>query len=409
MSNGDSFESLLKKEMEKREKVEVKEEPEDVLDEIKEHLDKQLSEEENTAPFIPIEEDDDDEEDDYDDEDDETEEDLTEPGDPVRKKSYAERVAERKERQLAWKAKKQKEREAKKKERLGKREEQRDKPAKTSRDKEEGKKERKSRREERKELRAEKKEKKKILPPKWSRYKAITMITAFAVFFFVFMYSYLPEGSAEKETTFGIMIILGMTLFLPIGMLIGWGVLDPFMRCRLLRRMTRKNLGVVCFVSKGKRIIAHVKNFDDALIWVKNKCWAIKKNRIFEMDKYGERMGEGEVIEPDEFVTITETVPMLFMDVDNMMPLSLHETDLEEIAPDELGPALKGWVDNQQAKLMFLRRTMETYYLILICAVIASAFFGYQNSQEMEEVKALLETIKNQLASSPPGLILPFI
>jgi len=409
MSDGDSFESLLKKEMEKREKAKFVMEPTDVIEDIKNHLEEEEEEELETAPFEPIEDD----EDDYDEDDD-----LTEPGESVRKKSYAERVAERKKRQLAWKEKKQRERSKKKKERIKKREEYRNKTEEYFEEKEE---KREGRREEKREGRRDRKkfgiigrkkpeeERRDFRPSsenKWTRYRAITMITAFAVFFFIFMYSYLPEGSPEKEATFGIMVILGLTLFVPVGMLIGWGILDPFMRCRLLRRMTRKNLGVVCFVSKGKRIIAHVKNFDDALIWVKNKCWAIRKNKIYEIDKYGEKIGEGENIEPEEMITITETVPMLFMDVDNMMPLSLHETDLEEIAPDELGPALKGWVDNQQAKLMFLRRTMETYYLILIIAVVASAFFGYQNNQQIEELKATLESIKSMLASSPPGFIM---
>jgi hypothetical protein len=124
------------------------------------------------------------------------------------------------------------------------------------------------------------------------------------------------------------------------------------------------------------------------------------------MDKYGEKISEGENIEPDEFVTITETVPVIFMDVDNMMPLSLHETQVEDIAPDELGPALKGWVDNQQAKLMFLKRTMETYYLILILTAMASAFFGYQNNQEITEMKEILLTLQNRISSLTPSSII---
>lgn len=243
----------------------------------------------------------------------------------------------------------------------------------------------------------------------YSRYKAITMMTAFAVMFFIFMYTYLPEGDPQKMAMFEIMILLGLLLFLPVGMLIGWGMLDPYMRCRLMRKMTKKNYGVIGFVSKGKRMVTHIKNFDDALLWVKNKCWAVKKSRIVEVDKYGERISEGTNIDPDDFIIMSDTVPMLFIDVDNMTPLTLHETTDEAVTPDELGPALKGWVDNQQAKLMFMKRTMEMYYLVIIILVMGSAFFGYQNNQQLTEIQQLLESIKQRMSTVTPPELLSFI
>ena len=333
-----------------------------------------------------------------------------------RKLTYKERVEQRKRRQFAWKEKKKREREARQQERVRKYEEHGldTRPNRNLPDEQQEEPEPKMKKHIRwrreKEERQEPKETRRTIRPerkdtkKWTSYKAITMMVAFAVVFLMFMYSYVPSGSEQQKTTFDIMILLGMTLFLPVGMLVGWGVLDPFMRCRVLRRMTRKNLGVVCFVSKGKRIIAHVKNFDDSLIWVKNKCWAIRRNKIYEIDKFGEKIGEGENIEPEDLVIMTETVPMIFFDVDNMMPLSLHETNIEEVAPDELGPALKGWVDNQQAKLLFMKRTMEMFYMIIMIVTIGCLFLTYQNYNKLDDMTKQLSAIQAKLASLTPAV-----
>lgn len=402
----DGFDELFRKEMEKRRVPVKEEEQEEFLKELEEHVngeeDEEISEDIETVPMYPVDEE---EEEEY------HEEGKLKTFEEHNKKhlSYKEKLAERRQKQIEWKEQRKKERDRKRREqeiRTEKMHKEHPEMAKLKKQIEPPKKTMEPRK---KPFSFGKKTEKNIeikSKKPFSVNKAVTMITAIAVFFFVFMYSYVPEGSPEQQTTFGIMILMGMMLFLPAGMLLGWGILDPFMRCRLMRRTTRKNWGVVCFVSKGKRIISHVKDFDDTLIWVRNKCWVMKKNRIYEMDKYGEKISEGENIEPDEFVTITETVPVIFMDVDNMMPLSLHETQVEDIAPDELGPALKGWVDNQQAKLMFLKRTMETYYLILILTAMASAFFGYQNNQEITEMKEILVTLQNRISSLTPSSII---
>lgn len=361
-----------------------------------------------------------DEEDYYEEEPDEydnlTDEELKRIRDEVKdvhaKMSYRERVEARKREQKLWKERKKLERE----ERHRDKQMSRDKSIKSSEPEDLKKKTRAGRESRRKSLINRREKQRRENVKRWTIYRAITMIVAFAVMFLIFMYSTVQDESTQKQATFDIMILLGMTLFMPLGMLLGWGLLDPFMRCRIMRRVRRKNYGVVCFVSKGRRIIAHVKDFDDALIWVRNRCWAIRKNKIFEIDKYGEKISEDENINPEDLVIMTETVPMIFFDIDNMMPLTLHETNIEEVAPDELGPALKGWVDNQQAKLIFMKRTMEMFYMIILMATIGALFLTYQNYTILEEVTKTLTAIQNklasissQLSSAPASLILPFL
>lgn len=433
----DDFEEMLKKKAIERRyepsRTDISANKDDFMRELERRIDTEITTKKpvRTKRYEP-EEEEEEEEEPEEDEEDLDEEDIRELDDELRGEkrtlSYRGRIEQRKRRQLEWKERKMEEREKQKRLRELKRQERKEKRGLLSRnhDKRHETKLRDDRNEEeeeepdeevptRKSIRIRGREERKVLRPtkkdkkKWTPYKAVTMMVAFAVMFLIFMYSYAPQGSETQKTVFEIMILLGMTLFLPVGMLIGWAVLDPFMRCRVMRRASRKNLGVVCFVSKGKRIIAQVKNFDDSLIWVKNKCWAIRRNKIYEMDKYGEKVSEGENIQPEDLVIMTETVPMIFFDVDNMMPLSLHETNIEEVAPDELGPALKGWVDNQQAKLLFMKRTMEMFYMIILIVSVGSLFLGYQNYTKMEEMTKILNAIQSRLASmtpsTPAGLI----
>ena len=142
-----------------------------------------------------------------------------------------------------------------------------------------------------------------------------------------------------------------------------------------------------------------MKNFDNDLVWIKNKCWAITKEGIFEIDNTGERINEGYVIEPDGVLTITETVPIMFIDLVSMQPLAFTKTGREGIAPEELGATLKGWVDNQMAKVMFLKKTLDMYFIIVILSCIASAYFGYTNMMQVEKLTAEVEALRNMISN----------
>lgn len=247
----------------------------------------------------------------------------------------------------------------------------------------------------------QRKEKRRKKEP-FDTFKFVFALFTISVFALLYLYNYMPED----PVLFSAIMLLGSFLFLPIGMILGQALLDPYMRCRLLRRITKKNLGIINFVGKSKRMVSKLKNFDDDLIWIGKKCWAITKEGIYEVDKYGTRHGNIMTIDPDSVVTMTETVPVIFMDLGNMHPLSLHEIKGGGITPEELGANLTGWIDNQQAKLMFLKRTMETYYMILIVVAIAAAYFGYQNSQEIAEMRTLIQDLAGKIDRLiGPGLI----
>jgi hypothetical protein len=232
--------------------------------------------------------------------------------------------------------------------------------------------------------------------------KFVVAMFAIATFFLLMLWSYYPE----EDVLFNLILLIGMSCFLPIGMIVGWMFLDPYMRCKVLRKVTRKNLGIVNFVGKGKKITSKIRNFDEDTIWIKNKCWVISLEGIYEVDKEGSAVDdETNQLDPDGLITYMETVPVMFIDINTMFPLSLHENTADWIKPEELGSTLKGWVDNQQAKLMFLKRSMDTYFLIVIICAIASAYLGYQNMNTIDELIQEIETLKSMIRK----LTLPII
>lgn len=243
------------------------------------------------------------------------------------------------------------------------------------------------------------KEKKRILMGErtgmFSKQNLLLGVFAVSLLFLVMVYSYSPEN----DILMSIVFLVGIFLFLPIGMIVGWMTLDSFMRCKMIRKVTRKNYGIVNFVGKGKKIISKIKNFDADLVWIKNKCWALTKGGIYEIDKYGERINEGDVIDPDGVLTITETVPVLFIDMDSVEPLTFQKEGREGIMPEELGATLKGWVDNQMAKVMFLKRTMDAYFMLVIIACFVAAYFAYTNNQMLTELDSTIQGLQSDIDS----------
>ena len=221
------------------------------------------------------------------------------------------------------------------------------------------------------------------------------------IFLFAF-WQYNPTNDAITAIVF----MIGACMFLPLGAILGWMFMDPFMRCKIMRKMTkgRKNYGIVNFVGKSNKIITRIKNFDEDLIWIKNKCWALTKEGIYEIDKNGEQATDKQALDPDSFVTVTESVPTMFIDINSIQPLTLHETGREKIAPEELGSVLKGWVDNQMAKVMFLKRSLDLYFVIVILCSIAGAYFGYINNQKIADLEQAVNELSRRLQA---GMIKP--
>lgn len=207
----------------------------------------------------------------------------------------------------------------------------------------------------------------------------------------------------DTEWATAILLYVGLLLFMPIGMVAGWMFLDPYMRCKMLRRVTHKNYGIINFVGKGQKVSMKIKNFDDSLIWKDNAVWAVTKEHIYQVNKTGEHIvdDKGE-IRPESIITMVETVPMLFVDLDSMQPLSLTRDRSEGINPLELGSALKSWIDNEKAKTIGLRKNLDMFLVIVAILALVACFMSYLCLVEIYEVRADIEVLRGLIRGLQP-------
>jgi len=125
---------------------------------------------------------------------------------------------------------------------------------------------------------------------------------------------------SQNTLTVLAMLLLGSVAFLPIGLVIGWLFLDPYMRAKVYKWIRRKNYGVVNLVGRGKTIISMIKNFDEDVILVGSSMWILEPSRVYRYDK----TSESYAINPDNIMYISG-VPTIFLDLDTMRPLTFEK------------------------------------------------------------------------------------
>ncbi len=171
-----------------------------------------------------------------------------------------------------------------------------------------------------------------------------------------------------------IMALLGAFAFMPIGFLLGWLIMDPFMRATIIRKLTRRNFGILFLVSRGKQVIPLIKDLNGSLIWHDRKVWVITPSRIYTLRK----SADGDFAIKSEDIYLVGGVPTMFIDFDTMKPIGFFK-DQSEIKPEELGASLIGWNNNQIAKAIVFKKQVTTMVTILLVIVLACVYFSYQN------------------------------
>jgi len=242
------------------------------------------------------------------------------------------------------------------------------------------------------------------IDPMKTKQTTVLILAAIGAMFVFGSYMYIKEAWVLI-----LMMVLGSCMFLPIGMIIGWAFLDSYMRTRIFRRLTHKNYGIINFIGKGNKMVSKMKNFDNDLIWIKEKCWLIRKGRIVLLNKNGNAINDGKEIDPQSIVTMMDTIPVMFVDLDSIEPLAFNREPREQINPIELAANINSYIDNQLAKIMFLKKTMDIYFIIMIVCSVAAIGISYMNMSTINDMNGKIDALKsqvdiliNQLSPSPP-------
>jgi len=241
----------------------------------------------------------------------------------------------------------------------------------------------------------------------WNR--AILWLSLLGIVGVIFIYQMVNDFNSGL----GLLLwLFGMMCFLPLGLIIGWLFLDPYMRCKIMRRTRHKNYGIIYFVHKGgKRVTTRIKNLDDDVIINDTKMWLIDKDGVYYLNTNGEKILNSSIDEAN-VVTLPSEVPALFLDPETMIPLRFHE-EKSKTNPQQAGAILLGYINNQITKNLFFKKQMTMFYIILICITgitFALSMQVYMDFAELKEttlplLQSQLDSIKSLLegiALNPP-------
>jgi hypothetical protein len=195
--------------------------------------------------------------------------------------------------------------------------------------------------------------------------------------------------------------ILMAILFFFIGI-----ILDPVMRAKILRMLTKRNYTLLCIVSEdGKGIKTRLVNPENGSITVGNKIWILDKNYIYRQDKSNDGFLLG-----GENVRYTEGVPCVFVSERDVKPLPIGKWE-HETSPEAVGSILNAWIINQYAKGMAKIRTAQLLAIVSILLILVNCLIGYvtygqcSNSYDLEvqnrDTIAQLLNTTTQIVSNP--------
>jgi len=192
----------------------------------------------------------------------------------------------------------------------------------------------------------------------WTR--GIMFVSIFGIVAVIFLYQMIAE---VKPLLAVVMMMFGMVAFMPVGLILGWLFLDPYMRCKIKRRMRGKNYAVVNLVHKGgKRIEVRIKDLDDDVIVQGTKLWVIEEGSIYYIDKDNQKIHH-KTIDPLAMVTRPNNIPELFIDAETMKPLAFQKIQSAS-TPQQTGAILLGYTNNQIAKNLFFKKQMTLFWVI---------------------------------------------
>ena len=220
----------------------------------------------------------------------------------------------------------------------------------------------------------------------------VIAISVIGLILVVVLKNFLPN-----DAMFALLIIIGATTFLPIGMVMGWLLFDPVMRCKVLRKTTKRNYGVIQFVGQGGKMFPKIKNFDNSLIWRNNECWVLAESRVYQQTKDGNAINNGKEIDAKNIVTYVDTVPVMFLDTHSMAPMKLTNEGDTSVYPVEIGSSLKAWVDNQRAKMMAVKKMEDQITLIIIGACVCAVIVGVITYMKVEEMSETITSLREQM------------
>lgn len=233
----------------------------------------------------------------------------------------------------------------------------------------------------------------KIKPiPNMMQMMSKLLMFGFVLILLIGAYAYYLSASSLNA-----IIVIGAFGFLPIGLVMGGAVIDKSIRCKVLRAMTRRNLGIVNFLS-GNEFFSRIKDFDNDVIETKTKIFYMVKGRILN-DK-----GEVESAIDPSAIKFHSGIPNITFDLNTALPLTYNQ-DKTKIDPSVIAAATKAHVILKEAEnLNMNKKVIGISVLALVGLMGATLYYVYSMDANIKEIIIpLIQSIKEPVATVVTG------
>lgn len=188
-----------------------------------------------------------------------------------------------------------------------------------------------------------------------------------------------------------IVILLGSTIFIPIGVIFGI-FLTPNGKIKLLRKMTKQNYGYVKFITSNKVIKTIVANLNDDIIKFGNGIYFINRKMI---KKHVENEVPSIIPIDENAIKYEDGIPTIYFDVDDIIPLDFSniEKDMDEKfrLPSQVSATLNKEIAVEKAKIMNAFKRQQNILMIVI--VVALLILLYLTYTDFTRLKTMSKTI----------------
>jgi len=247
------------------------------------------------------------------------------------------------------------------------------------------------------EIKEETKENVKIVPKEIESFSVLKFFSVFLVVALIGLFGlffYLKDYIPNSQGFIISILLIGSSLFLPFGVFIGKFFLDQKSRGLMLRKLTKKNIGLINFVSKGRRIKSILRNIDDDIVWIGSKLWHISGDNIYW---YSENESTKKVDLDPKMIYDSNGLPTIYFDLDSITPLDFAGNKTI-IKPEELGSTVKSYIYNQALKQLLVKRTLQIFILGALLAsagalVLSFLTWDLVNNQVIDQLTAIQNTI----------------
>ena len=231
----------------------------------------------------------------------------------------------------------------------------------------------------------------------------VVILGSVMVGFLMFMYGYVDKADAS------IAALVGSVMFIPLGIMIG-AMFSGGMRVKILRRITRKNYGIIKFIHSNRLIKPVITDLDKDIVRFANGVYIIDKHSI---KREGEEEPSTHIIEEHK-IKFEEGVPTIYYDIGDIMPIDFEshhektpETDKFRL-PTQVSATLNKEIAVEKAKVMrAFKSRQDMMMLVILCLLVLSLYFSYTQSTNSQKDTENINSMRDSVNSLKNAIVIP--